>query len=242
MRADQRHDSDPASTAAGRPADPGAGGRRRWRPRAWSSAARCCAWRAGAASSEQVAAPEGLIDAAGKATRDTVAVAVEGYEEAPRHETILFNTLTGFVGAFALMRLSTWGQKGGWWPVDPVKVQGPPHPPLRPGHPDRVRGRRGGPRDQQRAPRGGASPSPSGRASGSPSTRPRCCWTCATSTGPGRGSSRCRSASASAAVLGATLLALRILRRGEKHERPAGPHPRHGGRHQRPGGRGVSLR
>ncbi len=53
-----------------------------------------------------------------------MAVAVEGYEEAPRHETILFNTLTGFVGAFALMRLSTWGQKGGWWPIDPVKVKG----------------------------------------------------------------------------------------------------------------------
>ncbi len=74
--------------------------------------------------SEEVAAPEGLIDTAGKATRDTVAVAVEGYEEAPRHETILFNTLTGFVGAFALMRLSTWGQKGGWWPLAPVKVKG----------------------------------------------------------------------------------------------------------------------
>ena len=107
-------------------------------------------------AASEVAAPEGLIDTAGKATRDTVAVAVEGYEEAPRHETILFNMLTGFVGAFALMRLSTWGQKGGWWPVDPVKVQGPPHPPLRPGHPDRVRRRRHRPRDQQRASRGGA--------------------------------------------------------------------------------------
>ena len=74
--------------------------------------------------SDEVAAPEGLIDTAGKATRDTVAVAVEGYAEAPRHETILFNMLNGFVGAFALMRLSTWGQKGGWWPVNPVKVRG----------------------------------------------------------------------------------------------------------------------
>ena len=74
--------------------------------------------------SEQVSTPESLIDTAGQATRDTVAVAVEGYVEAPRHETILFNTLTGFVGAFALMRLSTWGQKGGWWPMNPVKVKG----------------------------------------------------------------------------------------------------------------------
>lgn len=75
-------------------------------------------------ASEQVTTPESLIDTAGQATRDTVAVAVEGYEEAPRHETILFNILNGFVGAFALMRLSTWGQKGGWWPVNPVKVRG----------------------------------------------------------------------------------------------------------------------
>ena len=74
--------------------------------------------------SEQVSTPESLIDTAGKATRDTVAVAVEGYAEAPRHETIMFNILTGFVGAFALMRLSTWGQKGGWWPMNPVKVRG----------------------------------------------------------------------------------------------------------------------
>lgn len=74
--------------------------------------------------SEQVPAPESAIDVAAQATRDTVAVAVEGYEEAPRYETILFNILTGFVGAFALMRLSTWGQKGGWWPISPVKVRG----------------------------------------------------------------------------------------------------------------------
>ena len=74
--------------------------------------------------SQEVADPETLIDAAGLATRDTVAVALEGYEQTPRHETILFNILTGFVAAFALMRLSTWGQRGGWWPIRPVKVRG----------------------------------------------------------------------------------------------------------------------
>lgn len=68
--------------------------------------------------------PDNIIDAAGRATRDTVAVAVEGYVDAPRHETILFNTLAGFVGAFALVRLSTWGQRGGWWPTDPVRLRG----------------------------------------------------------------------------------------------------------------------
>jgi hypothetical protein len=74
--------------------------------------------------SEQVPTPESPFYVAGQATRDTVAVAVEGYEEAPRHETILFNILSGFLGAFALMRLSTWGQKGGWWPVSPLKIGG----------------------------------------------------------------------------------------------------------------------
>jgi hypothetical protein len=72
--------------------------------------------------SQQVQTPETLIGTAGQATRDTVVAAVEGYEGAPRHETILFNMLTGFVGAFALMRLSTWGQKGGWWPTRPVRL------------------------------------------------------------------------------------------------------------------------
>jgi hypothetical protein len=74
--------------------------------------------------SDAVPTPETPFDAAAKATRDTVAVAVEGYVGAPHAETILFNTLNGFVGAFALMRLSTWGQRGGWWPVSPVQVSG----------------------------------------------------------------------------------------------------------------------
>jgi hypothetical protein len=72
----------------------------------------------------QAQSADGVITTAGQATRDTVAVAVEGYEDAPRHETILFNILSGFLGAFALMRLSTWGQRGGWWPIEPVRVGG----------------------------------------------------------------------------------------------------------------------
>ena len=74
--------------------------------------------------SQQVPTPETPFDAAALATRDTVAIAVEGYEDAPHRETILFNMLNGFVGAFALMRLSTWGQRGGWWPINPVRVSG----------------------------------------------------------------------------------------------------------------------
>ena len=74
--------------------------------------------------SEQVPTPATLLDTAGLATRDTVAVAVEGYEGAPRRETILFNMLTGFVGAFAMVRITTWGQRGGWWPAGPVRLRG----------------------------------------------------------------------------------------------------------------------
>lgn len=74
--------------------------------------------------SEEVPTPDTFVYTAGLATRDTVQVALEGYQETPRHETILFNILNGFVGAFALMRLSTWGQRGGWWPTSPVRVGG----------------------------------------------------------------------------------------------------------------------
>ena len=62
--------------------------------------------------------PDGVIGTAGHA------VAVEGYEAAPRRETVLFNLLSGFVGSFALMRLSTYGQRGGWWPFRTVRLGG----------------------------------------------------------------------------------------------------------------------
>jgi hypothetical protein len=75
--------------------------------------------------------PDGVIEsaghaigAAGRATQDTVAVAIEGYEAAPRRETVLFNLLTGFVGAFAVVRLSTFGQRSGWWPFRTVMLGG----------------------------------------------------------------------------------------------------------------------
>jgi hypothetical protein len=74
--------------------------------------------------SPEVPTPESLVDLAELATRDAVTVARQGYEQAPRHETVLFNILSGFVGAFAFMRLSTWGQRSGWWPIDPVRVRG----------------------------------------------------------------------------------------------------------------------
>jgi len=64
------------------------------------------------------------IEAASLATQDTVAVALEGYEAAPHGETALFNLLFGFCTSFALVRLSTHGQRGGWWPFGSVSLGG----------------------------------------------------------------------------------------------------------------------
>jgi hypothetical protein len=67
---------------------------------------------------------EPLIEAAPAAAIDTVGVAVRGYTEAPRSETVLFNLLGGFLGAFAMVRLSTWGIRDSWWPFRDVSVGG----------------------------------------------------------------------------------------------------------------------
>ncbi|HEY8467904.1 MAG TPA: hypothetical protein VIL04_14000 [Solirubrobacterales bacterium] len=48
--------------------------------------------------------------------RDAVVVAREGLQATPRHELVLFNMLTGFVGAFAVVRIGTHGIRAGWWP------------------------------------------------------------------------------------------------------------------------------
>jgi hypothetical protein len=68
--------------------------------------------------------PATLVDAAGLATRDTVAVARRGIIATPQNETVLFNILEGFLSAFAIARLSTWGIRHGWWPAGNVKVSG----------------------------------------------------------------------------------------------------------------------
>jgi hypothetical protein len=71
-----------------------------------------------------LASAELALGAAGRATQDTVAVAAGGYEVTPRHETILFNLLAGFLGAFTLIRLSTFGIRHGWNPFGSVRVGG----------------------------------------------------------------------------------------------------------------------
>ena len=61
--------------------------------------------------SKQAATPDNLVDAAGLATRDAIKVARRGVRATPHHETVLFNILQGFLGAFAFARISTWGIK-----------------------------------------------------------------------------------------------------------------------------------
>jgi hypothetical protein len=67
---------------------------------------------------------ERAIETPLRATHDTVTVALEGYEAAPRRETALFNLLSGFVLSFALVRLSTHGIRRGWWPFRNVNLGG----------------------------------------------------------------------------------------------------------------------
>lgn len=64
---------------------------------------------------------DGLVEAA---ALDTVGVAVSGYAATPRRETVLFNLLSGFLGAFALVRFSTWGIRNKWWTFGEVSVGG----------------------------------------------------------------------------------------------------------------------
>jgi hypothetical protein len=67
---------------------------------------------------------DGLAEAAPAAAIDTVNVAVSGYVAAPRSETVLFNLLAGFLGSFALVRISTWGIRKRWWPFRNVRLGG----------------------------------------------------------------------------------------------------------------------
>jgi hypothetical protein len=70
------------------------------------------------------ATPSAALEAAGHATQDAVTVIVEGYGAAARSEAVLFNMLSGFAAGFALMRLSTAGIRGGWWPLGNVRLRG----------------------------------------------------------------------------------------------------------------------
>ena len=84
-----------------------------------ASSAACC----GGAPTRRATAKT-LVEAAPAAALDTVGVAVVGYEEAPRSETVLFNLLAGFLGSFAVVRISAWGIRDGWGPFRNVRIGG----------------------------------------------------------------------------------------------------------------------
>ena len=85
-----------------------------------TSSAACCA--AARTSAQQTASRCSKPRPA--AALDTVGVAVRGYTAAPRSETVLFNLLAGFLGSFALVRLSTWGIRNRWGPFRNVRIGG----------------------------------------------------------------------------------------------------------------------
>jgi hypothetical protein len=64
------------------------------------------------------------IDTVEAAAIDTVEAAVRGYTAAPRSETVLFNLLAGFLGSFALVRLSAYGIRHRWGPFRNVSIGG----------------------------------------------------------------------------------------------------------------------
>ena len=68
--------------------------------------------------------PIGAFDTVEAAAIDTVEAAVRGYTAAPRSETVLFNLLAGFLGSFALVRLSTYSIRQGWGPFRGVSIRG----------------------------------------------------------------------------------------------------------------------
>jgi hypothetical protein len=74
--------------------------------------------------SQEAGEGEHLVEAAPAAALDTVGVAVTGYEVAPRSETVLFNLLAGFLGSFALVRLSTLAIRDGHGPFRNISLGG----------------------------------------------------------------------------------------------------------------------
>jgi hypothetical protein len=68
--------------------------------------------------------PAEALELASLASQDTVRVAVTGYRAASRAETALFNMFAGFVGASLFVRVSALGIREGWWPFGNVRVGG----------------------------------------------------------------------------------------------------------------------
>lgn len=67
---------------------------------------------------------DGLLGSAPAAAADTIGVAFEGYTATPPRETLLFNLLAGFLGSFATVRLTTWAIRENWGPFRNVRIGG----------------------------------------------------------------------------------------------------------------------
>lgn len=68
--------------------------------------------------------PVEALQVAGQASQDTLIAAISGYGSASRTETAVFNLFSGFVGATIFARVSTAGIRAGWWPLGNVRVRG----------------------------------------------------------------------------------------------------------------------
>ena len=55
---------------------------------------------------------------------EAIDIARDGYEATPRAEVVLFNVLNGFIVSLGAMRLTTLGIRDGWWPRSNVVVGG----------------------------------------------------------------------------------------------------------------------
>ena len=87
-------------------------------------------WRRRVVAEEPVTAPE-VIQKGARAALDTVEVARRGYQQAATGETALFNLLSAFVISSSTVRLTTFGVRRGVPLLFNVRDRPAAHPPLR---------------------------------------------------------------------------------------------------------------
>jgi hypothetical protein len=169
---------------------------------------------------------EPLAVSAPAAAVDTLAVAVDGFTSAPRNEVVLFNLLSGFLGSFAFVRLTTWAIREGRGPFRNVNVGGRHIHHFVPGillaFGSGIAGLliRGGRGDARAA-------VPMGIGIGLTFDEAALLLDMRDVYWTREGLLSVQISLATAAVLGATILAMRILGRGERHQAEAGEIPAH---------------
>jgi hypothetical protein len=167
---------------------------------------------------------EPLAVSAPAAAVDTLTVAVDGFTTAPRNEVVLFNLLSGFLGSFAFVRLATWAIREGRGPFRNVSVGGRHIHHFVPGillaFGSGIAGLliRGGRGDARAA-------VPMGIGIGLTFDEAALLLDMRDVYWTREGLFSVQISLATAAVLGATILAMRILGRGERHQVEAGEIP-----------------